>query len=126
MEESFSVQITEEMMDNFLSITSDKNPLHCDETFAIDKGFSSRVVYGMLTASFLSTLAGMYLPGKNSLIYSVDVNFAQPVFIGDHLRIKGVVFELDVRFRCFRMKVSITNQDGKKVVRGSMKVGVRE
>lgn len=123
-EESFKVKITEEMMNNFLSITSDTNPLHNDKSYAMDRGFNGRVVYGMLTASFLSTLAGVYLPGEKSLIHTVETEFAKPVFIGDELTIKGVVKEKNDNFRLVWLKVVITNDKGEKVCRAKMRIGL--
>lgn len=124
MEESFEVTITEEMMDRFYLITKDCNPLHRDEAFAREKGFEKQVVYGMLTASFLSTLAGVYLPGENSLIQSVETMFKKPVFVGDTLRISGKVSEKIDAFNCFKMKVVMTNQNEEKVLKGTMQIGV--
>ncbi|MBQ9091319.1 MAG: hypothetical protein IJY52_03500, partial [Anaerotignum sp.] len=48
----------------FLAITGDINPLHNDQEFAQKQGHPDKVAFGMLTASFLSTLAGVYLPGR--------------------------------------------------------------
>nr|MCR4851331.1 MaoC family dehydratase N-terminal domain-containing protein [Lachnospiraceae bacterium] len=90
-EESFSVTVTEEMMADFLKITGDVNPLHNDEDFAKKKGFDSRVVYGMLTASFFSTLAGVYIPGEKCLIEEVNYKFTKPVYIGDELTVSGKI-----------------------------------
>ena len=126
MEESFSVQITEQMMDSFLQLTGDCNPLHTDEAYAREKGFSARVVYGMLTSAFLSTLAGVYLPGKYSLIYGVEADFPKPVYIGNTLTVTGTVADKDDRFRMFILKVVIRNQYGEKVCRAKMRLGVRE
>ena len=89
--ESFTVTVTEEMMDKFLAITGDVNPLHNDEDYARSEGHPGRVVYGMLSASLLSTLAGVYLPGKRSLIHEVKIKFAKPVYIGDTLTVEGTV-----------------------------------
>ena len=122
--EGFEVTVTEEMFDRFLDITGDVNPLHNDAAFAQEKGHPSRVAFGMLTASFLSTLAGVYLPGKNSLIHEVEVKFAKPVYAGDVLKVSGTVSEVNETFRLFWMKVTITNQRGDKVLRGKMRVGV--
>ncbi len=124
LKETFQVQITEEMMLLFKELTGDKNPLHQDESFAREKGFPSKVCYGMLTASFLSTLGGMYLPGENCLIQSVDTNFVKPVYIGDTLEITGTVRERNDTVRQAVLKVAVTNQRGEKVLRGTMKVGV--
>lgn len=123
-EEKFCVTVTEDMMQQFYLITGDSNPLHRDPVFAHEKGFPSQVVYGMLTAGFLSTLAGVYLPGENSLIHEVQTKFVKPVFAGDRLEICGVVEECNDLFRQITIKVQIVNQKGEKVLRGKMKVGV--
>ncbi len=124
MSESFCVKVTDAMLDAFLSITGDNNPLHCDEAFAKAKGYPSRVVYGLLTTSFFSKLGGCYLPGKNCLIHEVQTKCVAPVFVGDELTVTGTVKELHELFKQAVLKVEITNQDGKKVIRGTMKVGV--
>lgn len=120
MTESFKVSITEEMLDAFKGITGDVNPLHNDEEFAKAKGHPGRVAYGMLTASFLSTLAGVYIPGERSLIQQVETKFAKPVYIGDELTVTGEITELVESVQRLELKVTITNQDGKKVLRGTM------
>ena len=56
--ESFQYDVTEEKMKSFLELTGDVNPLHTDDEYAKGKGHSGRVVYGMLTASLISTLGG--------------------------------------------------------------------
>ena len=121
--EQFSIRITNEMMELFNIITDDNNPLHTDMTYAFEVGYPNRVVYGMLTASFLSTLAGVYLPGKYSLIHDVSFSLPKPVFLGDELTIVGEVIDKIDTFKLIDLKVSITNQDNKKVLRGSMRIG---
>lgn len=122
--EKFQVTVTETMMEQFFAITADNNPLHRKVEFAEKKGFPTRVVYGMLTAGFLSTLAGVYLPGENSLIHEVETKFVKPVFPGDTLEIQGTVTECNDLFQQIIIKVQIVNQHGDKVLRGKMKVGV--
>lgn len=124
MEESFQVVITPDMLEKFKAITGDVNPLHTDEAFAKEKGYDGRVAYGMLTASFLSTLAGVYLPGERSLIHGVETKFVKPVFVGDTLTVAGRVSDKNELFPVFTLKVTITNQKGEKVLRGSMQIGV--
>jgi len=126
MSESFSVSITDSMMNNFLNITQDTNPLHNNVAYAIGKGYKSKVVYGMLTASFLSTLAGVYLPGERSLIHSVNIKMIKPVYIGDELVISGTISEKAVSIPCIVLKVLIRNQNDEIVIRGSMQIGVMD
>ena len=124
MTESFDVTITEGMMKNFLEITGDINPLHNDDEFAKAKGFENRVVYGMLTSSMLSTLAGVYLPGERSLIREGDVKLKKPVFVGDTLTVSGTVEDIRAQLGIFDMKVTIVNDKGDKVLRGKMQMGI--
>ena len=122
--EVFTVEVTTEMFNKFREITGDINPLHNDEDFARNLGHKSRVAFGMLTASFLSTLAGVYLPGERSLIHSVETKFTKPVYIGDVLSISGEVTEINDTVNQIVLKVEIKNQNGEKVLRGKMKVGL--
>ncbi len=126
MQESFHVQVTEEMFEDFSRLSMDRNPLHMEDSYARKNGFQSRIGFGLLTASFLSTLAGMYLPGELSLIHQVEVEFPTPVFAGDILTVIGKVSQVDISFRYIILKVTIRNQNGKKVLRGKMRVGIRE
>ena len=132
MEEQFSVTITEQMMQQFREMTGDVNPLHCDETFAKEKGFDGKVAYGMLTASFLSTMAGVDLPGEYSLIQSVEVKFVKPVFPGEEITFTGKVSEVNDTFRFLVLKVTGTvtgekdnERYGTKVLKAVMQIGVR-
>lgn len=124
LKESFKVTVTEDMMQAFLNITGDVNPLHNDEVFAREKGYAGKVVYGLLTSSFLSTLAGVYLPGERSLIREVETKLKKPVFVGDELIISGEVTEINKDFNIFVMKVEIINQNKEKVLRGKMQMGI--
>ena len=123
-EVSFDYNITDDKMQKFLEITGDINPLHNDLSYAKSKGYSEKVVYGMLTSAILSTLAGVYLPGEKSLIHEVSVSFVKPVFISNcPLLVKGKVVKKDERFKQIEIKCSIFDNKGDKVLRGNMKIG---
>ena len=126
MEASFSKTVTFEMENAFREISGDDNPLHNDDEFAKNissNKFKSHVTYGMLTASLYSTMAGVYLPGKYSLIHSFDeLSFLNPVFVGDELEVNGKVVDKNEDLRLIFLKVVIKNQDKKIVSRAKMKV----
>lgn len=123
MREGFGRTITAEMMDAFEKMSGDINPLHRDASFAAEKGFPGRVVYGMLTASLYSALAGVYLPGKYCLLRSVDSRFLKPVFIGDVLDVTGEVAEVHLDLGVATIKAAISNQRGEKVSRAIIQCG---
>ena len=123
LSESIEVKITPELENKFRDITQDLNLLHIDDEFAneILGGNKGHAAFGMLTASFLSTLAGMYLPGRYSLIHSVEVSFIKPVYAGDVLIIKGVVDEIYEELGMIKLKVNICRLD-EVVCKAKMKV----
>ncbi|HOO26885.1 MAG TPA: MaoC family dehydratase [Lachnospiraceae bacterium] len=123
--ESFTVTVTEEAQNRFCEITGDVNPLHCDLVYAKELGYNQCVVFGMLTASYLSALAGVYLPGERSLLHSVRTKFSKPVYAGDTLTVEGTVAEKNDTFNLLIVKAVIRNQDGVKVCKAELQVGVR-
>lgn len=120
----FKKAITLTMLEQFRQITGDCNPLHCSKEYAVTMGFQDRVVYGMLTSAFYSTLAGMYVPGKYCLIHSVETKLLKPVYVGDELTIEGFVKEKNDAFAQLVIKASISNQNGVKVSKAVIKAGV--
>jgi 3-hydroxybutyryl-CoA dehydratase len=124
LEESFEVKIDASKMDKFLDISNDINPLHVDSNYAKKKGFPGRVVYGLLTSSFYSTLVGVHLPGKHCILQGIDIQFSKPVYIGDALKISGKVSYINEAYKQIEIRAFITNQNNEKVSRATIKTGV--
>lgn len=125
--ESFSYNIDTTKVDMFRRISGDENPLHTDIDYAREKGYNENVVYGLLTAAALSTLAGMYMPGKYSIIHTIETCFLKPVFLSKcPLTVTGTVKEKDERFQTITLKVEIYNSDMEKVCKGKMRIGFLE
>ena len=80
-QESFEIKIDASKMEKFLDISKDINPLHNDIKFAKRMGFEGKVVYGLLTSSFYSTLVGVYLPGKYCILKELIFNFLSPYML---------------------------------------------
>ena len=125
-QESFSVEITEAMMDSFREISGDVSLLHKDLAYCKSEGYPAILSFGMLTCSFLSTLSGVYLPGERSLTHAQEMRFIKPVYIGDHLTITGTVKEKDERFQVFKIKVTVRNQHNELVARGKLQNSCRK
>ena len=122
----FKEIVTEEKMKLFLKLSGDNNALHCDEEYAKKSNMEGRVVYGMLTSSFYSTLVGVYLPGENCLLQEIKISFNNPLYIGEEIVVSGTIVEKDDTFKRAEIKASIKTIDGKVVSKAKIKVGVRE
>lgn len=120
----FEVTVDDAMMDRFFATTGDANPLHLDPEYACARGFRGRVVYGLLTASFFSTLAGVHLPGKRCLLHGVKVDFNKPVHVGDRLRVRGTIAHLSEAYRQIELACEITNQRAEVVSKARLRCGL--
>lgn len=126
LSDKFTVSVTEKMLNDFLSISNDANPLHVDVNYAKKKGFNGKVVYGMLTASFYSTLIGAYLPGEYCLLHGIEVIFNNPAYVGDILTVSGEVSYINEAYRQIEIKGMIINQVNQKISKAIIKVGINE
>ena len=86
--------ITETDIVLFAGITGDNNPVHINEEFAAKTMFSGRIAHGMLTASFISTVLGVKLPGPGAIYVSQTVRFKAPVRAGDTLTVRATITDL--------------------------------
>lgn len=118
--------ITEDDVKQFAKLTGDYNPLHLDEEFAGRTSFKKPVVYGMLSASFISTLIGMKIPGPGALWTSQTLEFMRQVYIGDSLTISAEVKQVSVSTETLKIHVRADNQDGQTVLKGEAAVKVLE
>jgi 3-hydroxybutyryl-CoA dehydratase len=120
----FEVTVDEAMMERFFATTGDANPLHLDADYATGRGFRSRVVYGLLTASFYSTLAGVHLPGERCLLHGMKADFNAPVYVGDRLRVRGTVAHLSEAYQQLELACDITNQRAEIVSKARLRCGL--
>lgn len=118
----FEVVVTEKMMQQFLEISDDYNPLHVDADYAKSNGFNDKVVYGLLQASFYSKLVGVYLPGKYCVLENIETSFYYPVFVGDRLIVSGQVKEKHDSVRSMDISAKIVNQSGKRTSKAKIMV----
>jgi 3-hydroxybutyryl-CoA dehydratase len=121
LKHGFDAVFTPEMAEEFASISGDFNPLHIDGEYAKGAGYSSPVLFGMLTSSLYSALVGMYLPGKYALLQGIDLDFKSPCHSGERLRCE-VVF-LSEAFHRFEVKATIRKEDRKLVSKALIRVG---
>ncbi|MDQ6801390.1 MAG: MaoC family dehydratase [Acidobacteriota bacterium] len=121
---SFTKTFTEEDMQHFVAITGDVNPLHVDEEFARKTKFGRRVLQGMLTASILSTMVGMLLPGTGAIYRSQTLNFRLPVYLGDTVTAHFVVRAIDRAKHRLTIESWIENAAGERVIEGTCEAGL--
>ena len=83
MSAGFAKTVSERDIALFGEVSGDTNPVHFDETFASTTPFKGRIAHGMLTASYISTVLGMQMPGPGTIFLGLNIRFKAPVRIGD-------------------------------------------
>jgi acyl dehydratase len=126
MREEFAVVVDSAAVDAFAALTGDCNPLHVDSDAARAAGFRDRLVHGLLTASYYSTLVGIHLPGQYALLQGLDVDFALPVYPGDTLTVSGTIVFLSEATRLAKIDAEIRNAEGARVSKAKIRAGIRE
>ena len=124
-QESFTIKITDSMVEKFSNLSGDLNPLHMDNKFAESSSFNKRIVHGMLLASFFSQLVGMKLPGKNALYFSQTLNFRSPCYIDDEIEVVGEVIEKSDSTQIITLSTTIFNKSKTCLIDGIAKIIVR-
>ena len=72
----------------------------------------------MLTASYISAVFGMKMPGPGAIYVMQTLNFRRPVFIGDEITALCRVVELWPAKRRARFDCICSNAEGKVVLEG--------
>jgi acyl dehydratase len=121
---TFTKTFTDDDVQRFIAITGDVNPLHVDDAFAAGTRFGRRVLHGMLTASILSTMVGMLLPGTGAVYRSQTLRFLRPVHVGDTVTAHFVVRAVDRERHRLQIDSWIENEAGERVVEGECEAGL--
>lgn len=121
---TFTKTFTDDDVRRFIEITGDVNPLHVDDAFAAQTLFGRRVIHGMLTASILSTMVGMLMPGTGAIYRSQTIAFLRPVYVGDTVTAHFVVREVDRARHRLRIESWIENTVGERVIEGTCEAGL--
>ena len=115
---SFAKTVTETDVYLFAGITGDLNPAHVNQVASEKTMFKGRIAHGMLSAGFISTVLGMYMPGPGTIYMGQELKFKAPVRIGDTITATGTVIELNVEKNRCKIETICTNQDGVVVTEG--------
>jgi 3-hydroxybutyryl-CoA dehydratase len=109
--------VTDQDIEMFAEVSTDRNPVHLDDSYAQDTIFEGRIAHGMLTAGLISAVIGEQLPGHGTVYLAQSLRFLAPVRPGDTVTAEVEVTEIDHKKR----KVTLDTRclvGGKKVLTG--------
>lgn len=94
MTRSLRKMITDRDIELFAEVSTDRNPVHLDESYAQDTIFEGRIAHGMLTAGLISAVIGEQLPGHGTVYMGQTLKFLAPVRPGDIVLAEVTVSEI--------------------------------
>jgi 3-hydroxybutyryl-CoA dehydratase len=110
-------EVTDRDIELFAEVSTDRNPVHLDDAYAMDTIFEGRIAHGMLTAGLISAVIGEQLPGHGTVYLSQSLKFIAPVRPGDMVRAVVTVAAIDYA----RRRVTLETRcevGGKPVLKG--------
>jgi 3-hydroxybutyryl-CoA dehydratase len=121
MVRSLRKTVTDEDIEMFAQVSTDRNPVHLDDDYARDTIFEGRIAHGMLTAGLISAVIGEQLPGHGTVYLGQSLKFLAPVRPGDLVHAEVTVTDIDPAKRRVKMDCHCT-VEGKKVLVGEATV----
>lgn len=115
---TYTRTVTEADVVIFGGVSGDLNPAHFNEEFSKKTLFKGRIAHGMLTASYISTVLGMTLPGPGTIYLSQDLKFKKPVRFGDTITAEVEVIEVNTEKNRVTLKTTCFNQKDDIVLTG--------
>lgn len=121
MTRSLRKVVTDEDIEMFAQVSTDRNPVHLDDEYAQDTIFEGRIAHGMLTAGLISAVIGEQLPGHGTVYMGQTLKFLGPVRPGDMVEAEVEVIGIDYAKRRLQLDCRC-RVDGKKVLVGEATV----
>ena len=114
-------QVTDQDIEMFAQISTDRNPVHLDDDYAQDTIFEGRIAHGMLTAGLVSAVIGEQLPGHGTVYLGQTLKFLAPVRPGDLVTAEVSVLDIDHSKRRVQLN-TVCFVSGKPVLKGEATV----
>jgi acyl dehydratase len=106
-------------------VFGDVSPIHVDPTYARRAGFEECVMHGAILNGFASHFVGIVLPGRRSLLLSLDMRYLAPSHLGDEIAVTGTVTQHVDSQRVVVLDVSMANATRARIVaRGRAQVRI--
>jgi 3-oxoacyl-[acyl-carrier protein] reductase len=87
----FERALDEETVLTFARVSGDFNPLHVDTDYATATNYGGRIVHGAAQVGLASAMAGMYLPGRDVLVGSIQARFPRALYYPCTVRVAGEI-----------------------------------
>lgn len=119
------VLISSDMVQAFVKLSGDDSPIHVDEAFAQARGYEGPICHGILLTAFVSRILGTWLPGKESILKSIQMEFRNPAKYPCTVQVEVRVTKVFQSVGMIRLAIEISHQQDEIIARGLAECVVR-
>lgn len=123
----YTYKVTPYVYYSFQRCSNDFNPLHTDEMYASEKGFTGQVMYGNILNAFVSHFVGMLLPSREVMIQSQDISYHKPVYLNDEILLEAGIETVSEAVNIIEYKFKfrrLTSEKSELVAKGHVQIGL--
>jgi 3-hydroxybutyryl-CoA dehydratase len=113
---TFTRTLTEADVALFIGVTWDVNPYHTDDAYAGASRFGRRIVPGLLTASLLTHLGGLWA----FLATEMRFEFIGPVYVGETVTAEAEITAVDETRGTVTLRCRCVSREGREVLRAEI------
>jgi 3-hydroxybutyryl-CoA dehydratase len=121
---SLEFEVNEDLIDKFIYLSKDNNPLHIDENYAKSKGYKSKVVHGNIQNCFISFFVGECLPTKEVILLSNSINYVSAVYNNQKIFFNSKVIRIHNSVNLVEFKFMFENVNAEKLSFGKIKIKI--
>ncbi len=85
MNEVYTIQISQETVNEYALISGDDNPIHQDSLFAREQGFAGTIVHGMFVLSLAREYFNVQTNFDNQSKLVLNARFKKPIHVGEEI-----------------------------------------
>ena len=116
------IDIDHALVAKFAEFSGDLNPIHVDAVVAREFGHPKPVAHGAILVAIISRMIGMEIPGPGAVWLSQNVEWLQPVYVGDRISVTLEITEYSQGASLLTLAVCAVNHDGTRVMQGQARV----
>ncbi len=126
--QSASLQRTfsRDVLDRFLDLTENENPIFSDIDYAHDRGFDDVLLPGSLLGGTISTLLGTRLPGRGTNWLKQTYYFLEPAHPDEEITARADIIRLRPEKDLVNLRTTLWNAREEKIVDGEALVWVSD
>ncbi len=120
------VEVGEDLVEKFQTAVRAFSRLPERSDRMLEEVFGGRVVHGVISTVFVSSLLGNQLPGPGGILLGQSFRFTAPVFIGDVITARATIRGIREDKPVITLDTSCINQKGEVVLTGEAQVLFQE